>query len=235
MSYGVINVNSGTHEFITFCQGSDFKKYVRDAIDDRMFWNNIITNMNLNSTIESKISSTVPKDVKNEVDRILPGLVETEFMKYSHNKLPKEVVKEVSTQMVLYLNNNYQMQQILETHKSNLNKILESSVREIMDRIMKDPKYQEVCDNHLRIINQNADNTINEMQKRFDNEMNLMIKRFNNQFDTISNLQKKVTDLEKSTKNIEKEQRSNLKIITTAFSVIGILGISSFLAFVARH
>ncbi|XWV25624.1 putative ORFan [Tupanvirus deep ocean] len=216
-----INVND---TIVSFCQGNSFKNYVRQAINDEMFWRDLFTNMNLNNNIDNRLTSKLPDQVKRELERILPDMMRTRYLDYIVNQFPNQVAKEINNQFPSYLNNNYQMQQILDTHKSSLKQQLESTVRDILDRISNDPKYQEVVQAHLQAIDYNGTQKIKEISDNADsqlknirNDFNQELYRMKNEVNSnLSNLSSQLSELQNiknEISNIKDKQRDDINKI----------------------
>ncbi|XWV26962.1 hypothetical protein QJ857_gp0087 [Tupanvirus soda lake] len=211
-----INVND---TIVSFCQGSSFKNYVRQAINDEMFWRDLFTNMNLNNNIDNRLVTKIPDHVKRELERILPEMMRTRYLDYIVNQFPGQVSKEINNQIPNYLNNNYQMQQILDTHKSSLKQQLESTVRDILDRISNDPKYQEVVEAHLQTIDNNGTQKIKEISnnayaqlKSIRSDFNQELDRMKNEVDTnMSELSSQLSELQNIKRDLNdlKEKQKN--------------------------
>src|SRR5580704_10151818 len=84
---------------IQFCQEENFKKYVRNAINDELFWRNIFQQFQLDSEVESKVkkhTSTFKEEIRNEVREKL--------LDYTQN-LSGQIARELNNQVPTFLNN----------------------------------------------------------------------------------------------------------------------------------
>ena len=59
ISTGEIKVVNLNGQLVAFCKTSDFKTYVRDAINDQMFWTNMLQNYSINNLVQSEIKDKV--------------------------------------------------------------------------------------------------------------------------------------------------------------------------------
>ena len=209
-------------KLVTFCKGTDFKTYVKQAINDELFWRDIFSRWNLSDSIENKLNNKLPLHVKSEVERILPGIFETKFLQFMTYQFPAHVSKEINSQMPLYLNNNHTMQQILDTHKASLKSLLEKSVTEIMDRIVTDPKYNEVVNAHLSSIDAKGIETLKEIMDNAANQLatnnatfNSKLAEMKSKMDTeMSNLRSELSNLSELKNKMEKMEKRYKKDIT---------------------
>ena len=181
----------------TFCTSNDFRVYVKQAINDELFLRDLFSKLNLSEMLESKLNAKVPRYVKDEVENILPRIFETKMLQYMVSQFPANVSKEINNQLPVYLNNNYQMQQILETHKSSLKILLEKTVNEIMERIVSDPRYNEVVSLHLAAIDRKGEETLREIVNKAANVIQQNQSKYQEQFDMIrSKIDNKLITLE---------------------------------------
>ncbi len=213
MSLDFINFNE---KIAYYCQSNSFKRYVRQAINDEIFWRDLLNNININNNIDNRLTSKLPDQVRHQLECMLPNMMEARYLNYIINRFPNQVSKEISNQLPVYLNNNYQMQQILDAHKISLKEKLELTVREILDKISNDPKYQEVVNSHLSAIDHNAEQKLDEItsnantqltniQTFFDNQMKVMKKRVDENLSEFINLKKEVEQLKLEQKNDTKQ------------------------------
>lgn len=202
-STAVISFNSN---LVTFCQGSDFKTYVRQAINDEFFWRDLLGQLKLSETIETKISNKLhklPSLVKTELEKTLPDMMQRKFMEYVMNQLPGQITKEMNSQLPTYLNNNYQMQTILEKHKESLSNCLEIKVKEILNRIVNDPTYQEITNTQLSIMDQKTERKLREMEHTFNQDRENIRAILTNDMQTLQQSLAKVDKLQKTLNNIQ--------------------------------
>ena len=245
MSLNYINFNN---DIVSFCQGNSFKRYVRQAINDEMFWHDLFNNMNINNNIDNRLAVIIPEKVKYQLESILPNMMETRYLNYITNRFPGQVAKEINNQFPIYLDNNYQMQQILDIHKKSLRQQLESNVREILDRICLDPKYQEVVNSHLATINHNAKQKIDEIESNAEIQSNTIKQEFNRemvymknhmnqnlssltmQLSEMASLKKELIDIKEKQKNeVNKLQwiiAGTTALCLTAISIVAIIKIN---------
>jgi hypothetical protein len=151
-------------------------------------------------------------------------MLETNYLNYVVGRFPGQVAKEINNQMPIYLNNNNQIQQILDTQKLSLRQQLEGTVKEILDRISNDPKYQEIINAHLTAIKHNAEQKLDKIdynankaliinQQIFNKEMENMKNNYEN---NISNLSEQLSELNKLKQEItllKEKQRSDINKI----------------------
>lgn len=158
-------------KIVSFCEGSNFRKYVRSAINDELFWRDIVAKMNLSTTIDDRLSSKLPSETRTQIEKMLPDMLKVRFIEYITEKFPAQVTREIKAQLPEYLNNSYQMQEILNKHKIALTEQLDATVRKIMEKIVNDPAHQEVCNAHLAAIDYKGELKINEISQKAESQM----------------------------------------------------------------
>jgi hypothetical protein len=218
----------------SFCQSNKFKKYVKQAVNDEIFWRDLLNNININNNIDNRLNSMLPCNIRNQLEFILPKMMETKYLEYIVNKFPNQIAKEIDIQIPIYLNNNHQMQQILNAHKNYLKQELEEIVKEILDRISNDPKHQQIINSHLDAINCNAKRKLDviasnaniqlfDSKQNFDQEMIRMKNSFDQNLSDLTDQLEKVSTLKKEI-NILKEKQQNdinrIKWIMTSSLII---------------
>lgn len=212
-------------KIVAFCQGVNFKSYVRQAINDELFWRDVIARLNLTDAIDAKLTSKLPGQVKSELERILPDMLQTRLNQYMLQHFSAQVAKEINTQMPGYLGNNHQMQQILEAHKTTLNQQLEAAAREILNRVVNEEQYHVTTNAHLAAIDQKgvqalAENNEKATQQRtniktaFDGELSAMKTRLDQTMTALTTSLGEMRSLQSelnSTKKKHSKEISNLK------------------------
>lgn len=171
-----------------FCKTSDFKRYVRDAINDEMFWRNILQTYSISSMVQTELTNSVPIRVQNEANKIINKMVDERLDNYTKFQIPSHVSKALSEQIAVFLNNNAHMNQILETHSASQNMQLYSSAMETLHKVVNEPQYHMVTNAHidamktkydesLLTINKNAEQQVLSNESKF----NLQIESFKHQ------------------------------------------------------
>lgn len=151
---------------------------------------------------------------------MLPRMMEERYLYHFVDKISSQITEEISRQIPLYLKNNYQMQQILDTHTFSLKKQLDGTVKEILDKISNDPKYQEVINSHLAVIKHNSEKKLDEItsnanaqsvsiQTFFDQQLKQLETQFNQNFSDLSVYLSKFSTLEKEVLEQKKRQKND--------------------------
>jgi hypothetical protein len=206
-----------TIQITTYCQGSDFKKYVRQAVSDEFFWRDCFAKLNLSDTIETKLSNKLPAQVRDEINKILPNLIETKFLQYVNNQLPAQVLKEINNQMPTYLNNNYQMQVILANHIATLQTTLDTDVRAILHRIVGGPEYHDITQAHLNTMHMMGQDKLNDITNNISEQTRQHISNADRQINDIKSTIK--TDLVQLSNSLGKVDALTQKINNVETSV----------------
>jgi len=180
-------------EMIGFCRRSTFKQYVREAINDELFWKQIFNDMRINNQVDTALSDKVPERVRN----------------YLTDYLPAKVTQEIMHQLPNVVSNNYQMQQLFQTHKEQLKSALDSAASTILAKIVDEDQYHEVNRAYFVAFNNRADKTIDlykeraqraitEMQTKCDRDLkdlHTQLVRFQTLQNRVDSLRAEVTGL----------------------------------------
>jgi len=178
---------------INFCREENFKKYVREAINSELFWREMLQRYQLDSHIESKVKSTVPDLVKNQTSDLKSSIqksVNEKLDTYSKS-LSGNIALELNNQVPAYLNNNYRMGQILDSHTQQLNNTLYESAKQTLDKLTNEEKYQVVTASHLNNMsiryNTAIDNQLQQNTMKFDNQFLSYTNNINTAIQTVNN------------------------------------------------
>lgn len=199
-------------EIISFCQKEMFKSYVRDAINNEMFWRDIFDRYRVESRVDNHLSSKVPQLVRDNVTYTLPGLV----------------VEQLGKQLPTYLNQNIEMQRILTDHAQRLNQTLETSARTHLQKIVNEDQYHEVHKAFFDAINSRTNTVINEIKQNGQTAINMMQQQCDQRLSHFSEQVGKLDGFERSTKELE-QKVSNLEYRTSSLLwcwglTVGVLG-----------
>jgi hypothetical protein len=172
-----------------------FKREVRNAVNDQLFWSDMINNHfrrnNLNKKVDDRILEKLPSAVKSNLDNQLPGLIALQMNK----QLPN------------WLENNRRMQNILDTQLTKV----EKRINEITDRRVKEvlSKNEDIIGNNLRDIhNQKFIAQMNEMKQESRAQMNSLESSVKSNVNTtIVSLRSKTDEVLKLRKDIKGMQR----------------------------
>lgn len=151
------NING---ELVAFCKTSDFKRYVKDAINDEMFWRNILQTYSVTSMVQSELNNKIPTQVQNEAAKIVSSMVQDKLNNYTQFQIPAQVAKALSEQINNFLNNNAQMNQILTTHSESLNLQLYNNAMKTLHEIVNEPQYHLVTNEHIKAIKTRYDDSL---------------------------------------------------------------------------
>jgi hypothetical protein len=214
------NNNNLNNALVSFCQQEQFKKAVRDAVNNELFWREVLKSM-LGNNIETKIDNKL-SDFKDRLKDTTSKLVDDLVKSYTKNKLPKTVATEVKDQLdkqiTTYLNNNPQMIQLLSAHAKVLEETLYQSAKDTLDRLTNEEQYHSVTTSHLQNMTARCELTMNNQlstniykfndqlkcqQQDFDktivymnDKTNKTLENFNNFNDRAKMLEKKIEDLQ---------------------------------------
>jgi len=136
--------------FESFCRQDVFKRYVRAAINDEYFWQNIIQRMQVTNMVDSHINEQVPSRVRQHLDDVLAGRVSQEILK----------------QLPHILDNNHRMQQILAEQRTSMTETLERAGREVVERIVNEDQYHEVNQAYFDTFKRKGDVGLSNFEDR---------------------------------------------------------------------
>ena len=186
--------DSFDQEFIKLARTEVFKQYVRQAVNDELFWNQLFENNRIKSQVKTHLTKNIPKKVNEYLSTNLESMVS----KNIRNLLPD------------YLRNNVQMQQILANHTVELNNKLSQSAKDIVNEIVNDEEYHVINkayfdafnnrgDTAINTMKQNGQRNIREINDRCENKMKSLTSEINN----IRDMKKRMNDLENSNQNLK--------------------------------
>lgn len=188
-----------TRNFRRECDGSFFRDNVRNIISDKLFVNNLIQRFDLTDQI------------KEETRKIVPTLVENKLNHFAVHHLPTLVNNQLAIQLPYYLDNNDKMQRILQKHSEVLELKLDSKAREIMTKVVNEPKFNQLSNLHF-----------SEMDRKFDHKMTEYDHRFNEKLKMVDNLDQRLTKIDDEIKEIDDG------LLVTSMISITALGFSLF-------
>lgn len=229
---------------ITFCKGTDFRSYVRQAINDEMWWRDIFSKYNMADTIESKLNNKLPEHVRHEIANQLPAIFQARMDNYMLHNFPTQASREINTQMTAYINNSPQMYQILESHKATLKSLLEKTVHEIMTRIVSDPAYNQVVNSHITSINDRADQTIRTIidnagqqimanNATFEAELSKMKKRMDSELSALRTELTTLAALKERVERMEKYHENEISSLKWLIGAVVVIPLTAYFIFYA--
>lgn len=181
---------------INFCREEAFKKYVRESINNELFFQNLCRDYKLDSKIEAKVKEQILL-IKQDLDKLVKKKLKELLPKSVTHELNTQLPNQLLTQLPIYLNNNYQMKQILDNHSYQLNEHLSNLTKQTLDRITNEEQYQMVTASHL-----------NNMALRYNESVANQLQEQNNKFNenTLANTR----TFNATLKNIEQSANSSL-------------------------
>ncbi|QKF94092.1 SH3 domain-containing protein [Fadolivirus algeromassiliense] len=198
-------------EFYSLCTTDKFKKYVRDAVNDELFWRDIIQRLSIGNTIQTELNSRLPSQVQNEARRVVSEMVTQKLNDYTHNQLPSHVSKELSLQITNFLTNHVQMNQILTYHSEQLSQKLLQIATDTLNRLVNEPQYQMTTNAHLQAMQQKCDGKISDIQIACNNQLSANSQKFNIQLDQMK--QTANTEMAQLKDKLEKLDKQNKKLV----------------------
>lgn len=187
------------NEFTAFCSRAEFKSYVREAIDDKLFWDRILNTYRVQALVDNRMNEITPQKVRQSLpiagsnclwqslDQVLSGLV----------------AKEILCQLPNIVGSDYRMQKLLEKHTDDLRYALETESRKIVTRIVTDEGYHEINriyfqtfsdkgDKNIRDFNTRANAIIQSTKADFEQQLHNLTSALN----TVDKYQRTLDDME---------------------------------------
>lgn len=232
----LVNING---QIVAFCKTTDFTQYVRQAINNEMFWRELLQRYSISDMVRTELNNTVPRQVKNEAQNIIGPLVRDQLDNYTKIQIPSHVAKSLSEQITGFLNNHVQMNQILINHSSSLNQQLYNSATETLARVVNEEQYHQVTSAHLNAMNTRFDNYINDLQKKTESLLASYDQRFNQKLQDIQNqvnkeleslVQTNIKVKEQETKINDLQNNLFLTKVTFGVSVVALCSIFLYLS-----
>jgi len=154
---------------ISSCREEDFKRYVREVINNELFWRDLIQKIQSDSQLESKIKSIMLEFVDKQSSINKQKIVESvrkNIDGFAQTQLPNIVSGELGRQLPAYLNNDYRMKDILFTHSESLNKKLQESATDTLNKLTNEEQYQLVTTSHINNQSLRFDAAISEQLRQ---------------------------------------------------------------------
>lgn len=214
--------------FARYCRTDDFRRYVRDAVKNELFWKEF--------SDQFKISAQVQNETQLQVNNLVPNVARAEVTKELNLRLPNAVVAELGRHVPNYLDNNYQMQEILKNHSVKLNQDLEKTARTHLEKISAEDQYHEITKTYTDAIttkgndaisafNQNNKSAIDTFNTLSAAKIFELKTRYNSEFETFQTQINKVEALEKKVAKLENDNTIYGVVIT------GLVGVTLFAFF----
>lgn len=175
-----ISVAKKQSKFIAFCSTDDFKKSVKNAVNDELFWRGIIQQLSIENLIKEAIDNKLLSQEKAIKDKV-KILVCEKLREYAQNEIPTNVAKELTIQITNYLNSHHQMQQMLTYHIQQLDLKLTDTATQTLTKLANEDQYNLVTKIYLEAIQQKGDLKLMEMQSDFNQQLSENNRLFTNQ------------------------------------------------------
>jgi hypothetical protein len=179
-----------------FCREDAFKRYVREAINTELFWRDILSNINFNNNMETKMKEKI-SNFKDKIENSVRNIIETQLNSYKAKDIPyavsdeveKQIPKQLPTHLSKYLDNNYEMRKILNDHIQSVTTVLYNSCKETLDKLTNDEQYHEITNSHIKNItdrcNSSVDFQLRQNTNNFNSQLSQQTKIFNDTMTTI--------------------------------------------------
>ena len=142
---------------------------MKEIIQNKSFSEQFLHAVELESKVNSRVDIKVKEKMKNVKSaneknvREMKELVPREI----RAQITDAVANEIQKQLPVYLNSNYQMQEILRTHIEKVTRELDASVRNHVHKIVNEDQYHIVNDAFFKAANSRVDSAIAEANVSF--------------------------------------------------------------------
>lgn len=168
------------------------KDYVRHIVNSEMFWQDLFRNVQITNLISQELNNNVPRYVADHVPR--------QVKNYLDIQLESLVLKGVLHQLPSVVANNYQMQQILRDHATQMKTYLQSVAREEVDKIVNEDKYHIINARYFAALDARGRERLN----KFEGDGNDLMRKLQNKYDSdFKQLQSELSHLSELKREIE--------------------------------
>lgn len=208
-------------EIVAFCQKEAFKTYVRNAVNDQMFWRDILQQLQIDNQVKTALANAnISGQVQGHLDR---ANITQRVREQVDDKLKAQISGLVVTELLKALPNmlrdNAQMQQILGQHSAELTVQLGEVARQHLEQIVNEDQYHQVHQAFFNAVDQRANDAIAQFNQKGNQAIAQMkadcqanLQQFNQQMGQVgtclgdvSNLKKDVADLRRQNEKLETE------------------------------
>lgn len=173
----MINNSSSSLDFniliTNFCKEQQFKNYVRQAINDELFWKDFVNNVNANTKIQNFLS-TAKTEIDNKVDNKILKFKQS-IPKEVDNEVNKILISTLSKVLPSYLNDHVVMSKILKDHQDSLNNALLTAGNDLLLKLANEPQYQLMTQNVLTNMESRYQEAIKNQIKKHDDTIKLTL------------------------------------------------------------
>lgn len=145
--------------FFSFCETDSFKRYVRAAVQDELFWDQLLND----HRVARRATEEANRETKTYLSQHLNSLVH------------QQVVKELPN----VVNDSHQTQQMLNKHQVQLNHSLQQESRAILNRIVNEDQYHEVNRHYFEAFNRRADQCLTNVNQRCEQTLTQLTREIN--------------------------------------------------------
>jgi len=251
----LVNLNG---QLVAFCKTTDFKTSVQKAIDDKLFWHDLLQRYSIENMVQNELNTKIPQQVKSEANKVVKDLVKDQnqlvkdqLENYTKFQIPSHVAKALSEQIANFLNNNVQMNQILSQHSVGLNQQLYNSATDILTKVVNEDQFHQVTNLHISaantrfdeaLIKQNSDaNKQFALQdKTFSSKLSDMQKQVNSEIQSLTSANEKIRDqqskLDRHQDKIDNLEKHVSSVSTTLnFVALGCITAFCFGFYLLKH
>ena len=175
-----ITTSNFNEHVIIFCNSDRFKVIVRETFNEESFWKEFIRNLKIENLISTTIKDKMSKvkievaTIKTDAKRDINNDIQQKFREHM-DTIAGKVARELSIQIPAYLSNHHQMQQILSSHKSEVEKTvqehlakalieIENKTRSELERIVNEDDYHNINKAYFDAFTNKGDRLIKDLQ-----------------------------------------------------------------------
>ena len=221
---------------VNFCKEDQFKQYVRSAINNELFWREMLNAYNLDTKIENKVNPII-SNAKTQMESTINNKIKSykqQLPKDVENEVKRVLFDELNRQMPTYLNNHVTMNQILHNHSISLNTSLVQTATEVLFKLANEEQYQMMTTKVLENMEvrykeaiatqiEKHDTNIKNVVEGVKSDVKNSMENFNNFNNSQRKLENKINTLEKQVN----ESKSGSTIVNCVL-VLGLTIVACF-------
>lgn len=197
------------------------RNIVNEVVSDQLFLRNIIQQLSLENCVQKELGLKLPSHVqriKDKVKTYVHEITNTKLTDFQRDTIPSQVAKELTNQITAFLNNNTQMNQIIDYHTTQLNKVLTDTASRTLAELVNEPQYHLTTNAHLNAMDTKCDLKILEIQSVLNQQLTNNYQFFNEQLTSLKNTNdRELKELKDTLQDVKqfKNDFSSYKVITS--------------------
>lgn len=230
-----------------FCAEEAFKNYVKNVVNNELFWKELFQKGQMDDKINNKIDkkiSNVKKENNDEIAKKFNEFIVMQLPLHLNNALNNQLPGQLLKQLPTFLGNDCTMQKLLTDHRNNVSNQMDREFTERMNGITNDDKYHEITRSYLDNVtnrgetqikdqlaenNRKLSNQLQDNAQKFDTTMSEMKYLVNNSLSKVNGVNEAMSNLNGDLGKLKKEVK---QLKSNAFMhnvIIGVVGLCSII------